>query len=149
MVNFEQYNIYKSIVISNNADSLTAIVFDSGIFGSTPSPVGRFTLKDSALLQLSFMEEDLGFGEITHSDLTIEKEPHIINEIIKTNKLVKDEHILNFDKNYQMNKISSSKNDWIIKIEYDLNSNPERITGYKEKSVVFQLEINNFIITNR
>lgn len=141
---FKEFNLHKNIVIKNNSDSLQAVIFESGIFGSKPLPFADIVIKDSLYIKSSILRETIVYDDIDHKKILPDFDSREIDLIIENRKLETKQYTAFFNDKFQLIKISFKENAININIEYGLDDLPKSITGFSKNTLIFKLEIDKF-----
>jgi hypothetical protein len=148
-INFSGFNLYKNITMTNNQDSLKIVLYESGIFGSSPKPFAQLAITDSVALQLPFgmVIDNKTLQNISHDKLLANMiAPSDYQEIIENGKLIKEKTVISFNEQMQISEIFYGISEFKLNIEYDLENKPVVISGYDKKKLLFQIEIDKFTI---
>ena len=147
--NLSGFNLYKNITMTNNQDSLKIVLYESGIFGSSPKPFAQLAIADSVTLQLPFgmVIDNKSLQNLSHDQLLANMiAPSDYQEIIEDGKLIKEKTVISFNKQMQISEIFYRISEFKLNIEYDLDNKPVVISGYDKKKLLFQIEIDKFNI---
>ncbi|MCF7919537.1 MAG: hypothetical protein K9N06_06465 [Candidatus Cloacimonetes bacterium] len=146
-LNLAGLSFYKNITVINNEDSLKIILYEGGIFGSSPKPFARVTLADSLSLELPFPLPVNKMPDFSHEQLFAQSIGESdYNGIIASHELHNDKTRISFNDRYLITEISNNGTDFLMKIEYDFNDLPSMIRGFNEKKLLFQIEIDKFSV---
>ena len=132
-INYKSFRFRKDIQILKNEKSLRITLFDSGIFGLSPSPF--FNLyADSTIVTTTFMGKKSDYSRLNKninlsSFLTIDLSRKNIEDIINIGKLHRGQSTIFFNQEMRITKIKLG----CYNVEVDFNYSSEKLISIKFK----------------
>ncbi len=150
----QNFNLIKNITITKDPQQLKMILYDTGIFGMSPSPFARINITDSIFIDIPSLDDPLMYVQLEEliSGLEILKTGFFDQEeLIKNrNRIVShlyyenEEQRLEFNKNLQLVSITLKKKPIELKIKRGYSVQPEEISIYFQNKLAVTIEIDKF-----
>ncbi len=150
----QNFNLIKNITITRDSLQLKVILYDTGIFGISPSPFARIIITDSIFIKIPSLDDPQFYDQLEEliTGLEIMKSGFFDQQELLNNysRIKRDLYYenqnrqLKFNKNLQLVSLTLKKKPLELKIKRGYSVLPEEITIYFQKKLAITIEIDKF-----
>jgi len=149
-INYKGFVIRKNIVIKKNKNAIRADLYDSGIFGMSPTPFASIYLSEEILIQMPGQTSASQYEVKDEEDLKMikkiifqtEKLMKYKNEIIAGRKLKIGSVRFLFDKNMQIKTVALINNEF--QAHFNFAGDSSTVTATKNKERIITITADSF-----